>query len=272
MRPFNKNLREEILSQIYSNTRGDSNQERKYLDEFLKVNALNLDFSETLYRIFDWKYFIKDLNDRKLTLTKTLKWLNQDPFENIITNSKVLYNGRSGLIDNSYYGSCWTLNSDCDGLWRNFSSNKRKCVVKVKTNAKKLFSTIYNLDYFNHDCKYFIGRVKYLEEKSISRLFNRPYKKCELDDGFLFIQQLYFKRVQFKYEKEVRIIIKEDLKDELIRVPIDPNSLFEEIVLDPFISTSTYIQRKKEIEKAGFTGSILHSGLYAKPSFIFKIK
>jgi hypothetical protein len=272
MRPFNKNLREEILTQIYSKTEGHQNYEREYFDEFLNANALNLDLSETIYRIFDWKYFIEDLKDRKLTLTKTLIWLNQDPFENIITNSKVSYKGRFGIIDNTYYGSCWTLNSDCDGLWRNFSSNKRKCVIKVKTNAKKLFSALYNIDYFNHDCKYYIGKVKYLTEESISRIFNRSYNKRELDDGFLFIQQLFLKRLQYKYEKEVRIIMKEDIKDDIFRIPIDPNTVFEEIVLDPFISASNYVRKKKEIEKAGYSGPILHSNLYVKPSFIFKIK
>jgi hypothetical protein len=272
MRPFNKEIREKIISKIYSQIDGDSSRDCEYLDDYLFINAFNLDLSETIYRIFDWKYFIDDLNDRNLTLTKTLKWLNQDPFENFITNSKVSYKGRFGIIDNSYYGSCWTLNSDCDGLWRNFSSNKRKCVVKVKTNTKKLFSTIYNLNFFNHDSKYFIGRVKYLEEKSISSLLNRSYKKSELDDGFLFIQQLFIKRLQFRYEKEVRIIVKEDNKDDIIKIPIDPNSLFDEIVLDPFISASNFVRKKEEIKNAGYTGPILHSDLYLKPSFIFKIK
>ncbi|MCK9639888.1 MAG: DUF2971 domain-containing protein [Prolixibacteraceae bacterium] len=272
MKPFNKVLRERKISEIGFKTNWNLDRNCEYIDDYLHINAINLDLSETIFRIFDWKYFIEDLYDKKLTLLKTMKWLNQDPFENFITNSKVSCRGRFGKIDNSYFGSCWTLQSDCDGLWRNFSSNKRKCVVKVKTSTKKLFTTIYNINNPLHSSKYYIGKVKYIKKSAISDLFNHSYKKSELDDGFLFVQQLFLKRKQFSYENEVRIIVKEDSNDDKIKIPIDPNSLFDEIILDPFISTSNFSRKKKEIEKAGYTGSILQSDLYSKPSFNLKIK
>jgi len=272
MRQFCKEIREKKMAQIYSRANGDSSIDMEHLNDYLDINAINLDLSETVYRIFDWKYFIEDLTDKKLTLTNTLNWINRDPFENFIINSKVSYKGKEGIIDNSYFGSCWTLISDCDGLWRNFSSNKRKCVVKVRTNAKKLFSSIYNLNDFNHDAKYFIGKVKYLKGNSVSNILKREYNIKELDDGFLFVEQLYIKRKQFNYEHEVRIIVKGDNKDNVLKIPIDPNSLFDEIILDPFISASNFAWKKKEIERTGYTGPIVRSDLYSKPNFILKIK
>lgn len=83
---------------------------------------------------------------------------------------------------------------------------------------------------------------------------------------------MFIKRLQFNYEQEVRIIVKEENIGNVIKFPFDPNILFEEIILDPFISVSNFAQKKKAIEKAGYIGSILHSNLYAKPSFIFKIQ
>ncbi len=172
MKPFNKDSKQKKIREIGSKINWDSTRKCDYLDDYLNINAINLDLSETIYRIFDWNYFIEDLNDKKLTLPNTKKWLNQDPFESFIINSKVSHREKFGKIDNSYFGLCWTLQSDCDGLWRNFSSNKRKCVVKAKRNAKKLFKAIYDINKFNHSNKYYIGKVKYIKENSISNFFS----------------------------------------------------------------------------------------------------
>ncbi|NQU33128.1 MAG: hypothetical protein HQ521_07825 [Bacteroidetes bacterium] len=196
----------------------------------------------------------------------------KDPFENFITKSQVHYKGKQGKIVNIYFGSCWSLKSECDGLWRNVRPNKKSCAVKVKTSAKKLLSSIYNINDFAHNAHYFLGKVNYLNEKEIKGIFNRTYNKKDLDDGLLFIQQLFIKREQFSYEEEVRAIVKKDSTEKYIKIPVDPNFLFDEIVLDPFISMSTFRLKKKEIENAGFTGTVTRSDLYNKPHFIFKIK
>lgn len=263
-------IRNKIISEIDSKTIGNLSQDEQYLDEFLNVNAINLDLSEDLYRIFNWNYFIEDFRDRKLTLSRTDTW--KDPFENFILKSKVLYNGRYGKISDTFFGSCWSLKSECDGLWKNFRPNNRSCVVKVKVNAKKLFSSIYDINDLSHDRNYFIGKVRYLSEKSIANLFKRTYNLRDLDDGMLFVQQLLIKRIQFNYEQEVRVLLRKDIPFDKIRIPIDPNILFEEIVLDPFISLSSFRRKKKEIENVGYTGLIKRSKLYNKPFFVFKIR
>jgi len=272
MKPFSIDIRNKKISEIDSMTDGNLSRDNKFLDDYLNINAINLDLSEDLYRIFDWKYFIKDLWDRKLTLVRTYKW--KDPYENYILKSKVLYKGKYGKIDDSFYGSCWSLKSDCDGLWKNFRSNNESCVVKVKTNAKNLFVSIYNINDISHDRNYFIGKVRYVNEKSIDKIFNRTYNIRDLDDGLLFVQQLFIKRKPFIYEQEVRIIIRNNnnCRNKIIRIPIDPNLLFDEIVLDPFITPSAYRRKKIEIEDAGFIGKITHSNLYDKPFFVFRIK
>jgi len=273
MKPFSKDIREKKISELCELTLGDSKHDRDYLDEYLNINALNLDLTETIYRIFDWKYFIKDLNTTKLTLPQTKSWLKRDPYENLILNSEVSYHGESGKIGNIYYGSCWTLLSDCDGMWRNFKADENSCAVKVKTNAKKLITAIYDINDFAHDNRFFIGKVKYVKEQYISELFKRTYKMDELDDGFVFLEYLFIKRQQFKYEHEIRVIIKGNDDKRTIRIPFDPNLLIEEIVLDPAISNTEFLDKKKQIENAGYQGPILHSNLYSRPPhFILNIQ
>jgi len=205
---------------------------------------------------------------------RTYKW--KDPFENFILNAKGSYNGRDADLSNirdSFYVSCWSLNSECDGLWRNYRSNNRSCVVKAKTNAKKLFASIYDIKNNSHDTKYFIGKVKYVSDNSIINIFKHTHNIRDLDDGLMFAQQIFIKRKSFKYEKEVRIIMRyNNYSNDIIQIPIDPNLLFDEIVLDPWIKPATYKRKKREIENAGFTGTITRSSLYDKISFVFKIK
>jgi hypothetical protein len=270
MIPFSRNKRDKIILEIDNLTNGDISKDKQYIDEYLDANACNLDLSENLYRIIEWKYFIEDLREKKLSMSQIENW--KDPFENFILKSKVLYKGKYGKIGNIYFGSCWSLKSECDGLWKNIRSNKKSCAVKVKTSAKKLFSSIYDINDIAHDNHYFLGKVNYLNEKEISSIFNRTYNKKDLDDGLLFIQQLFIKRKQFNYEEEVRAIVKKDSKEKHIKIPVDPNFLLDEIVLDPFISLPAFRYKKKEIENAGFTGSVTRSDLYNKPHFIFKIK
>jgi len=274
MKPFSTDIRDKKISEIFSMTNGDVSKESQFLDDYLNINSINLDLSENLYRIFDWKYFIKDLRDKRLTLVRTHKW--EDPFENFLLKAKGHYNGRDvdlANIRNSFYISCWSLNSECDGIWRNYKPNKKSCVVKVRTNAKNLFESIYDINNNSNDSNYFIGKVEYVNDNAIVKKFRRKYDIRNLDDGLIFAQQLFIKRKPFKYEQEVRIVMRDDNNSaDIIQVSIDPNLIFEEIVLDPWIKLSTYIRKKKEIENAGFTGKITRSSLYDQPFFIFKIK
>jgi len=104
--------------------------------------------------------------------------------------------------------------------------------------------------------------------------------------GVEFVQSLLIKRLSFGYEKEVRIIFSKPSTNEidlntitnpwdnsdLFFVNIDPNTLFEEIEIDPWLRKEDYDKLKQEIVDLGYTGHITKSSLYDKPFFITKIK
>jgi len=271
MKQFSVYKRNKTISEIDSKTGETDYNDNQFLDVFINVNSFNLDLSEELYRIFKWDHFIDDLLNKKLTLVRTFKW--DDKFENFMLNFPALYNDKVGDLSNlrdSFYVSCWSLKSECDGLWRSYKPNKRNCSVKVKVNAKKLFASIYNIKNINHDSNYFIGKVRYISDNEILNILKRTYKLRDLDDGLIFAQQLFIKRKPFKYEQEVRIIVRdENYNDDIMKIQIDPNLLFEEIILDPWIKLSTFKKKMREIKDAGYFGSITRSSLYDKSTNLF---
>lgn len=278
MKPFSIDIRNKKIADIVSITGGDASKDIEFLDDLLNINAINLDLSEQLFRVYSWDRFIEVLRDKKLTLVTTEKFKDRDPYENFLLNATGHYCGRDADLSNirdAFYVSCWSLKSECDGLWRNYT---KRCSVKVKTNSKNLFKSVYDINNDSHEYNsYFIGKVSYVNDNTIFKKFNREYRIRDLEDGekdqLVFLRQLYIKRKPFNYEKEVRIVIRDDINSyDKIQIPIDPNVLFEEIVLDPWIKLSTFKRKKNELVKAGFTGKITRSSLYDKPFLKFKIK
>ncbi|MBN1924190.1 MAG: hypothetical protein JW798_00010 [Prolixibacteraceae bacterium] len=275
MKPFSKIIRDKIITDIDSKSYGTGYNDSQFFNDFLNLNSINLDLSEELYRIFQWKYFIEDLRIKKLTFVLPSAW--EDKFENFMLNFPVLYNGKVGditLIRDSFYVSCWSLKQECDGLWRSKKAKKKDCIVKVKVSSQKLFKSIYNIIDPIHDSKYFIGKVRYLSDERIMGILDKVHNINELDDGLEFVQKLIVKRKPFDYEKEVRVIIRdENYKFEEMKITIDPNFLFEEITLDPWIKYKTFKNKEKEIRDAGFRGRIVRSSLYDKmPNKSLKLK
>jgi hypothetical protein len=274
MKPFSAVNRRNKIWEIDHLTGGNNSLDVNFISEYLNNNAINLDLTENIYRIFDWKYFITDLRGNTLTLVRPHKW--QDPFENFLLNAVGRYKGMNvdlTGIRNKYYSQCWSLNSECDGLWRNYKTNKKGCAVKAKTTTKILFENIYDIHNPFHSLNYFIGKVQYVNDNSIVNVFKPKYNMSNFQSGLELSQNLLFKRKPFRYEQEVRLIVRDDYcQADIIQLSINPNIIFEELILDPWIKPSTFKRKKRELEQAGFTGKITRSSLYDKPFFIFKIK
>lgn len=137
-----------------------------------------------------------------------------------------------------------------------------------------MFTSIYDIENKNHSSNYFIGKVSYVRDDRLLSMLNKTYNISDLDDGVKFVKQLFIKRKPFKYEQEVRMIIRdENYEEDKKKISIDPNFLFEEITLDPWIKSPTFKKKEKEIRDAGYTGKIVRSSLYDKASnLLLKLK
>lgn len=258
-----------------------------FKNEFIDANSINLALDDTIYRIFSIDKFKKTLTSKKLCLVRPSKW--QDPFENFLLNSTGRLDDGTLVgfesIRDKYYGQCWTLKKECDGLWRNYKGTEPSA-IKVKTTVRKLMNEFYDLTNKFHELSYFIGKVDYVTDTEIENFFKNELDIMNFQSGVEFVQTLLIKRLSFAYEEEVRIIfgkpsvgsvnlttIKNPWDDsDLFFVNIDPNTLFEEIEIDPWLPNSEYENLKQEIKDIGFIGHITRSSLYDKPFFVTKIK
>lgn len=251
--------------------------------DYMALNQFSLKGSKKIYRVFSFERFLKVLINKNLTLVKPKLW--DDPFENFVLKSYgVLSDGRKVHFDSmreSYYGQCWTLRKECDGLWRNYSPDSMG--VKVRTTVAKLFDALYDIGNPYHTLSYFIGKVEYVSDKKIKNVFSDP-RMILTSDGKGIVKTLLLKRRAFNYEKEVRIIFKVPndnqadyskvtnvwAEGDFFNINIDPNILFEEVEFNPWISDDLYKILSDGLEKAGYRGKVRKSRLYDQPQFVLK--
>lgn len=272
MKPFSLEKRHKKIIEIdfLKNNKGKTDPD--FFDDYLNINAINLDLNENIYRIFNWDYFINDLKNNKLTLMHPHEW--QDPFEFFLLNSRgQLPDGRLvGFepIRDSYYGQCWSLKDDCDGIWRNFKGSNN-CVLKAKATSKKLFEVLYNINDPFHYISYFIGKVDYVTDDTITDFFKERINLGDFQSGIEFATTLLIKRHAYAYEEEVRIIVHKQGHGRFYQTNINPNLLYDELILDPWLKPDEFENKKIELRNAGFTGKISRSSLYDKPFFVAKL-
>lgn len=269
---------------------------------YMDANLIDLDFDTPVYRIFQWNKFLDLIKNKRLCLVKPSLW--DDPFENFILKAKgKLNDGRVVEFDNirnQFYGACWTLKDECDGLWRNYTNSEcKKCSfckwlnrhgnanvsVKVKTTVGKLMSAFYDMDNPFHSLCYWIGKVEYLSDKQITEALYNGFKSITDNTGVDIVRTLLIKRKAFEYEQEVRMIFMRPDNSSgtdfskvnnkwnsgnLFFLKVDPHNLIDEIEFDPWCDPQTYQDKINELGGT-FIGRVKQSGLYNEPFFQIKV-
>lgn len=265
--------------------------------EFIERNTLNfqneegtIDYNTPIYRIFSLDRLLEALKDKQFCLVKPEAW--DDPYENFVLNSKGITknNIEVGLepIKECYYGQCWSLKEECDGLWRNYTSNS--CVTcnseafknrhgkhpisgKVKTTVGKLMNAFYNENNRFHSLCYYIGKVKYVGDDDIKEVVKNAMKVATCQDNYWQMMTLLIKRKPFEYENEVRLLYyktdQDDLGD-LFKFNINPDELIDEIILDPWVKSEQSGSIIQQIQKY-YKGKVSVSKLYEKGDLVFQI-
>lgn len=230
-------------------------------------NILNgLEPDEKIFRVLKVNRFFELVTKKELVLVKPFKW--EDPFENFLSNT-VFINPKKQRhefnLTNDFFGQCWTLNKECDGIWRNYASLKSG--VKLQTTARKLLGAISNKDNKWSAISYFIGKIKYEGDEEIKNFLETKFLDWLLYDRTKnVVKTLLIKRPEFAYEKEVRLLyddIEKKNEDDIMVFKIDPTNLIEEIVFAPKTSDAYYERCKKRLVKLGFSERIIQkSSLY----------
>jgi len=226
----------------------------------------NLD--QKIYRIFSYQRFEELITQNELVLVNPSKW--DDPFENFFLNTEIdCGNSEIATLDtiaNSWYGQCWTTNSDTDAMWRIYSPNKDG--IRVSTTVRKLFSSIFNSSDTKAGLKYFIGLVEYKKKQEIiSFLNNTTFMDISMGgQNDNFAELLCIKRTEFSHESEVRLLIN-DVEDNIgvngfYKIPFSAKKVLDEVCIDPRATPTEFDTIKNKVIGLGVTLPIVQSDLY----------
>lgn len=278
MIPFDPKQRLKLIQQ-YDLKFGMHPTTQQGQDAYRELNKINLDGSERIYRIYSWDRFKDLLHTKTDSLVPTYKW--DDPFENFILGSKAVHDGNDvdlQQVRNSWYGQCWSLTEESDGLWRTYTEythQQHKIAVKVSTTVDKLFNNLYDFSNKFHALSFFIGKVEYVDKNDILQILSQDLGPAVLNSDNIFMAlSLFIKRKEFRYEDEVRILYNHYDSRSLPNVysyNLDPNTIFDEIVVDPWTDLKSYTQIENEIKASGYARPVSLSDLYAPNNSIITI-
>lgn len=249
-----------------------NNMKLMELEELFRTNSFNLeakDLDIPIYRVFKIRHLRNTLTKRKNTLVRPSLW--DDPFENVLLNVPFYMNNEEisvEIIRDMIYGQCWTMNeNETDALWRIYSPNKDG--VRVKTTLRKLWNSFANLEDNRCELSYFIGKVQYKSaDHIIYPLISNLKSYFVHEDSRALANTLFYKRIEFQHENEIRIIFKNRSTQNygnLYEHNFDFLDNVEEILFDPRISDEDYETEKKYFTRADSNVAISKSTLYKMP-------
>lgn len=234
-----------------------------------------------IFRIFKINRVEQLFSEKRLILVKPKQW--EDPFENFLLKCKVVTpDGEIGSLEeiaNSWYGLCWTLNSDSDAMWRIYSPNKDG--IRIKTTINKLANALWETTNGANIIKYFIGKVEYRTRQDIENFLTKTsFQDMTLGgDNKKLAETLLIKRTAFEHENEVRMLANDlgpsnpdpRVEDDLYKIPIDPNDFIEEMCIDPRLNDKEVLSVENRICQFGYKGKIIQSDLYRLGEITIKL-
>ncbi|MGH1430678.1 MAG: DUF2971 domain-containing protein [Neptuniibacter sp.] len=226
------------------------------------LNIARKDLDKEIYRIMPIHRLLEAFDIGKLTLVKPEKW--DDPFENLLLKGTAKTTDGEIVdfspIRDSVYGQCWTLHKETDAMWRIYSPDKQG--AKVKTTIRKLLQSLQSQSGQFAKVHCFIGEVEYLSQKDlVSKLKNINILNTS---GSGIAESLIYKRVEFKHEKEIRLLYTGE-SGQFHQFKINPFDLFDEIVFDPRINNHLFESYRDSLAGKGYEKSIRQSVMYQVP-------
>lgn len=240
-------------------------------DEFLE--------NKLLYKHMPLENSLRSLNGKYLWFANPSTW--KDPFEKRFLEAKYIKKGKEVGFNwkGKVFCTCLTQTQTSEAYWNIYNQNN--IGIEFRIYREQLLEQLKkNVGTYS----IFIGRAEYLKTSDIIKdLKDIPFDPVMDPDVKInsdtFASRLFLlKRVAFKYEDEIRIILvkKTATKENGIKVTYDCENtdLIHQIVLDPNIGDNTSQMLKNVfINQYGFrpfpgkfhdTSRVLQSQLYAK--------
>jgi hypothetical protein len=231
------------------------------------------DVEAPIYRIFPLWFLEEDLRLRQLALLAPSKW--EDPFE--VVGDAIAVDIRRGnrieqvIINQSLppaFAQCWSRTVESDSLLRAYSRvvkdphfGRNTCPrhegVRVRSSPRKLLQAIRSGNPPSLNGQWSIGAVMYLSRDALLQEIANAIGRHGLQVFEVHSNRaklLLLKREAFSHEPEVRVIYvqqNQEPREAIIRVPIEPSAVFDEISFDPRLETFERREREAMIRSLG---------------------
>ena len=233
-----------------------------------------------LFRFVTAQRLEQMLSTRSLCLTRLTKW--DDPFENVLMKVRLtcINTGQRVHVDgilNDFFGLCWTSNGvESDAQWRIYAPEGDG--VRLRTTAGRLWRAVHDPTDPFAALKYSLGRVRYVSQTALTSFLTNPSNVTDLTldpGGQRIMRWLLLKRLEFKHEREVRLLYR-DVKHNVRtrnykRIRFDPNAVITDITCDPRMSARDFRSLRQRLRGLGFTGQVHLSKLYRLPRRYFSL-
>ena len=247
------------------------------------VNITKEEFlaKKVLYKHMPLENALRSINEKYLWFANPSTW--KDPFERRFLDARYYKKGKEVQFKwkGRVFCTCMTQTQTSEAYWNIYKQDS--IGVEFKIYRKKLLE---ELSKYDDTYEIFIGRAEYLKTNEIKReLKDIPFdppiaSNVKINSGIFASRLFLLKRIAFKYEDEIRIIIvkKNVTKEDGIKVYYECKNteLIHQIVIDPNLGENTYrLLKNVFIEEYGFapfsgkvkeTPRVLQSQLYAKQS------
>lgn len=262
--------------------------ERVFLNSEEPLFIRNYKNSDVIWRYMDLSKFLYLLNAKQLFFTRLDKF--QDKYEGefpqkdfeTINNSfiesyintgysisrKDFLNTIDGANKYEFFANCWYKGStESYGMWKSYLKSDEGVAIKTTiTNLKQSLK-------LRIDDAIEFGAVEYIDynKESILNLYKSNREKGLFTPPFPGL----FKRKEFEFEKEFRIIAlkRNDVTErqlayaDSVLIRIDPKMLIEEIYVSPFTGTWYLDLIKSVAQKYNLNKPIIQSGLNVGPKY-----
>lgn len=254
---------EDIFESFEKRRRARGLESRQTKDN--SIGFSDREWKKRVYRIFSWKWLVTLFQKKEMGLLRASEW--GDPFENFFLKCKVrCSDGRIATleqIEKSWYGQCWTTAADSDAMWRIYSRDKDG--VRLCTTIERLFATIWDENDEFNGLNNYVGKVHYYKRSAIEQ-FMKSTAFWDIASGGhteKFAALLCVKRTEFRHEKEVRVLRHDQSAcSKVVTIGLEPNKIFDDVVLDPRLDADEFDCQKKLLENAGCILPIRQSQLY----------
>jgi hypothetical protein len=241
-----------------------------------------------IFRTIRMKYVRQMFEQKALVLVPPHLW--DDPFENIIQWCAITYTNERPWrqeflhqVRRPMFAQCWSYTFESDAIWRVYSTVSKDAAtglnttvdeegLKIRTTPRKLIDALWKASPTDPLDSCFLGQIQYLPERDIAQYIADEIGRERLSafsSGRGHAETLLLKREPFDHEREVRLIYVGQRTDSMkfFNVPIEPNDLFDEIILDPRLQPDDVRQREEEIRTLSYNGKVERSNLYQKRAF-----